>query len=197
MRSAVATAMVLIETCSAPDFKPATKPLSPASIDSRAASSANIVNTTSRSAAAALGLSARVAPASMTGRALSALRFQIATSCRARARLAAIAAPILPRPMNPICIAGPPPAREGNVTTDAVGTVVCHSRYGLRVPGDAVAEPRQNLLLLILLVVMSRVPNDQPHGLESAYDLRCDSGVVLGLSRQFGRKTQKHENPRL
>src|ERR1700679_938991 len=43
-----------------------------------AASSANIVKTTSRSAAAALGLAASIAPASTNRRALSGLRFQIA-----------------------------------------------------------------------------------------------------------------------
>ncbi len=108
---AVATPIVLIETCSAPGFSPAAMPASPNVTVCSAASSATIENTTSAECAASAALRATAAPSSRSGSAREVLRLKTCTSCPDSTRFVAIAAPIAPSPMNPIFMISSSPRR--------------------------------------------------------------------------------------
>src|SRR5271165_2792175 len=104
--SAVATAIVLIETCTAFAPRPASRPSSPERTDSSAASSASMESTMSRPPAASRGVRAIAAPALTRGSVFPGERFQTVRSWPALRILAAMAAPIRPSPSKPTFIGG-------------------------------------------------------------------------------------------
>ena len=90
-----------------PGRKPSASPCSPKTTASTSGESRTHVTTMSLAAARSLGLAASVAPSSTSGPARPGVRFHTASGKPARARLAAMAAPIVPKPAKPTLSIGP------------------------------------------------------------------------------------------
>jgi len=98
----VAGDTVLMSTSTAPDLIPSTTPSDPSTTCSTSAGCDTIVMTISTSAATCAGPLPALAPSRSSGSILAAVRFQTVSGKPALATFAAIAAPIVPRPRNPI-----------------------------------------------------------------------------------------------
>ena len=89
---------VLDSTTTAPALAPLSAPSYPSQISREAASSATIAMTTSAPSAASRGVAATRAPLSSSACALARVRFQTVRSKPLASQLAAMPAPIVPRP---------------------------------------------------------------------------------------------------
>ena len=90
-----------------PGRRPSASPCSPKTTASTSGESRTHVTTMSLVVARSLGLAASVAPSSTSGPVRPGVRFHTVSGKPARARLAAMAAPIVPKPAKPTLSIGP------------------------------------------------------------------------------------------